>query len=316
MLSKILQLNPEYRDYLWGGERLRPGFSPIAEAWAVFAGDKVASGSLAGSTLSELAATYGAELLGKWTIQRSGTRFPLLIKLLDCAQWLSLQVHPTDELALQLEGPGHFGKTEAWVVLAATPEAQIIAGLQTGVTRATMQAALRNGAILELVQYHEVNRGDSVLMPAGTIHALGPGLLIYEVQQTSDLTYRVYDWGRPQTGGRVLHIDKAIAAANPASRPTISPSAAFVDGSQRILCSSEYFILEMLTANSQLIPQDTCAETFHALTVIEGSALVQAGSEEIRLEQFESAVIPAATGEYQIIPLGAYRLLKASVPAP
>ena len=316
MISKILQLIPEYRDYLWGGERLRPGSSPIAEAWVVFEHDKVASGRLAGFTLGELAMEYGIDLLGKWAVQRSGTRFPLLIKLLDCAQWLSLQVHPTDELALQIEGPGHFGKTEAWFVLDAVPGAQIIAGLQSGVSTAVLQAALQAGAILDLVQYHEVNSGDTVFMPAGIIHALGPGLLIYEVQQSSDLTYRVYDWGRPQTGDRVLHLDKALAAADPSCKPAQVALPALVDGSQTVLCRSTYFILEMLAAYSQKIHQATCAESFHALTVIEGSALVQAGGEEIRLEQFQSVVIPAVTGEYQINPLGVCRLLKASVSAP
>lgn len=316
MLSKILQLVPEYRDYLWGGKRLRPGYNPVAEAWTVYDQDKVASGPQAGSALSHLAALHGVGLLGTWAIQRSMSRFPLLIKLLDCAQWLSLQVHPSDELAIQLEGPGFSGKTEAWVILDALPGAQIIAGLHPNVTQQEMQAAIRAGTIQELVQYHWVKEGDTVFMPAGTLHALGPGLLVYEVQQSSDLTYRVYDWDRPQTKERILHLEKALVATNLACKPTTDAPPAIADGGQATLCSSPYFLLDKLSASARSIQQDTAGQSFHALTMIEGSARIIAGDEELLLEQFHSALIPAATGKYQISPEKPYQLLKASIPAP
>ncbi len=127
--------------------------------------------------------------MGANTVAHTGTRFPLLIKILDCAQWLSLQVHPDDEAAERLEGPGYFGKTEAWHVLDAAPGAQLIAGMRPDTTAEALAAAIRDGTILDFVQYQDVRAGDTVFMPARTIHTLGPGLLIYEVQQTSDLTY-------------------------------------------------------------------------------------------------------------------------------
>ena len=122
-LPSFLKLTPAYRDYVWGGDRLRPGHTPTAESWVVWEGDVIESGPLAGKTLGEAAQEYGEALLGEKTISRTGTRFPLLIKLLDCAQWLSLQVHPNDQLAVELEGQGQFGKTEAWHVVAAHPAA-------------------------------------------------------------------------------------------------------------------------------------------------------------------------------------------------
>jgi len=196
-LNTFLKLAPSYRDYVWGGEKLRPGHYPTAEAWVVWEGDVIEAGTLAGKTLGQLATEFGAALLGTKPVSRTGTRFPLLIKLLDCAQWLSLQVHPDDQLAVELEGPNQFGKTEAWHVLDAEPDAKLVAGLKPNIASELLADSIRNGTITEHLQYKDIKPGETVFMPAGTLHALGPGLLIYEVQQTSDWTYRVYDWGRP-----------------------------------------------------------------------------------------------------------------------
>ena len=306
-----LQLQPEYRDYVWGGDRLRPGHAPTAEAWVVYEGDRVANGPLAGRTLAQVAAESGAALLGERVVARTGTRFPLLIKLLDCAQWLSLQVHPDDEQAARLEGPQHFGKTEAWYVLDAAPGAQLVAGLQPGVGEAQMAEAVRAGRIMDLVQFHPVRRGDTIFIPAGTLHALGPGLLIYEVQQTSDLTYRVYDWGRPQSGGRVLHIEKSLAVTDPDAGGDVRHAR---DGRPRqTLCQSPYFRLELLAPTDAPLTLDTQGQTFHALTVIEGEARVTTSKDALTLRPFDTALMPAATGEYRVASGGGAKVLKASV---
>src|ERR1043165_9632347 len=209
-LNSFLILVPSYRDYGWGGDRLRPGHVPTAEAWIVWEDDQIESGPLAGKTLGQAATEFREALLGTKAISRTGTRVPLLIKLMDCAQWLSLQVHPNDKEAVELEGGGQFGKTEAWHILDAKPNATLIAGLKSGISPETLANSIRNGSIINHVQYAKVKAGDTVFMPAGTLHALGPGLLVYEVQQTSNWTYRVYDWGRPASEGRPLHIEKSI----------------------------------------------------------------------------------------------------------
>ena len=234
-LKSFLRLTPEFRDYVWGGDRLRPGHNPTAEAWVVWENDRVQTGPLAGKTLSEVANEFGSALLGERTIRRSGTRFPLLIKLLDCAQWLSLQVHPNDKQAIELEGPDQFGKTEAWHVLDSRPGAKLIAGLKPGTDSAELAEAIRKGTITEFVQYAAVSPGDTVFVPAGTLHALGPDLLIYEVQQTSDLTYRVYDWGRPQTETRRLHIEKSIRVTRPDLAAPVVPLPTHGDGTRVVL---------------------------------------------------------------------------------
>ena len=128
-MDNLLQLISEYRDYVWGGQRLRPG-TLTAEAWIVYEGDRIANGPLQGATLGEAAQQLGGALLGQKAMARTGTRFPLLIKILDCNEWLSVQVHPNDEQARQMEGPDQFGKTEAWYILDASEDAQLIAGVK------------------------------------------------------------------------------------------------------------------------------------------------------------------------------------------
>jgi len=311
-LDPFLKLVSSYRDYVWGGDRLRPGHSPTAEAWVVWEQDEIESGSLAGKTLGEAASQFGEELLGIKAMKRTGTRFPLLIKLLDCAQWLSLQVHPNDQQAVELEGPGQFGKTEAWHILDAQPNSTLIAGLKPNTSAETLAASIRNGTVIEHVQYTAVSAGDTIFMPAGTLHALGPGLLVYEVQQTSDWTYRVYDWGRPQTEKRPLHIEKSIQVARADSRAPILSMPECGDGAQQTLVECEYFTLEILCAPTKSIHLDTKRESFHAITVIEGKAALQAGDESLELDKFQTAVIPASVGSYQFQPLTNCRALKSS----
>ena len=311
-LDPFLKLIPSYRDYVWGGDRLRPEHSPTAEAWVVWEKDEIAFGSLAGRTLGEAASQFGEELLGAKAMTRTGTRFPLLIKLLDCAQWLSLQVHPNDQQAVELEGPGQFGKTEAWHILEAQPNSTLIAGLKPNTSAETAAESIRNGTVIEHAHYAAVSAGDTIFMPAGTLHALGPGLLIYEVQPTSDWTYRVYDWGRPQTEKRPLHIEKSIAVTRVDSRTLIIPMPDCRDGTQQTLLECEYFTLEILCASTKSIDLDTKRESFHAITLIEGKAVLRAGDENLELSKFQTAVIPASVGNYQFQPLTNCHALKSS----
>jgi mannose-6-phosphate isomerase len=311
-LNSFLKLTPEFRDYVWGGDRLRPGMNPTAEAWVVWENDRIEAGGWAGKTLGEAAAELGADLLGARAVARTGARFPLLIKLLDCAQWLSLQVHPNNQQAIEMEGPDQLGKTEAWHVLEAQPDAQLIAGVKPDVGLAELADAIRDGTIAEYTQYASVSSGDTIFMPAGTLHALGPGLLIYEVQQSSDLTYRVYDWGRPQTEARPLHIEKSIQVSTNWMAPIVATPFC-TDGSRTLLVKCEYFTLDLLTATSHVIELDTRGETFHAVTLIEGKARLRAGDESVELEKFQTVLVPASLGKYQFQPLTNCRALKASV---
>ena len=307
-----LRLNPAYHERVWGGQRLRPATPPIGEAWIVHEENRVTDGPQAGRTLAELTAEYGEALLGRVPLARTGDRFPLLIKILDAADWLSVQVHPNDEQAVQLAGPGHFGKTEAWHILEAAPGAQLIAGLKPGTTHDELAAAIRAGTVTDLSRYLTVAAGDTVFIGAGTLHALGPGLLLYEIQQTSDITYRVFDWDRPQSAGRALHIEQSLAVTNPAIAGEIQapPLAGQTIGG---LVACPYFTLEQVVGADEPIDLDTAGQSFHALTVVEGAATIVGTGWQHTLGRFGSVVVPAAVGVYQVRPQGACRLLKASV---
>jgi mannose-6-phosphate isomerase len=312
-LNSFLKLSPAYRDYVWGGEKLRPGHYPTAEAWVVWEEDVVESGSFAGKTLGAVAAQFGEAFLGAKAMSRTGTRFPLLIKLLDCAQWLSLQVHPNDKQAVELEGAGQFGKTEAWHILDSEPEAKLIAGLKPNTSPEMVAESIRNGTITEHVQYANIRPGDTIFMPAGTLHALGPGLLVYEVQQTSDWTYRVYDWGRPATEKRPLHIEKSIRVTRSDFTAPIRSAPEYGEGTRNILVQCDYFTLEILSAESNAIELDTNSESFHAITVIEGRAVLQTEAVSVELDRFQTAVVPAGMKRYEFRPLEKCRALKSSV---
>jgi mannose-6-phosphate isomerase len=312
MMNNLLQLTPEYRDYVWGGARLRPG-TLTAEAWIVYEGDRIANGALQDRTLAEAAHALGANLLGEAVVRRTGTRFPLLIKILDCNDWLSVQVHPNDEQARRMEGPDQFGKTEAWHILEAADGAELIAGVKDGTSTEALAAAIRNGTVVDHVQYHAAHTGDSIYMPAGTLHALGPGFLVYEVQETSNITYRIFDWNRPTSAGRALHIEQAVAITNPQGTGQIQAALDLQPDDRRSLVQCPYFTLELLTAQAQPATLDTHGASFHALTVIDGQGTIECGNERFTLNRFETVLVAAKAGQYQLRPMGSVRILKASV---
>lgn len=312
-MTELLQLIPEYHPRVWGGRRLQSsGDPPIGEAWIVYEHNRIANGAYAGRTLAEAGAELGAALLGRAVVAHTGLRFPLLIKLLDCNDWLSIQVHPNDAQAVALEGPGHFGKTEAWHVLEADADACLIAGVKAGTSLESLAAAIRNGTVLDWVQRQAVRAGDTVYMPAGTLHALGPGLLIYEVQQTSDITYRVWDWNRPASAGRALHIEQSLAVTDPTAVGQVRPLRPMMDTDAQQLVACPYFTLDLLASNTETLALDTEGQSFHALTVIQGSAIVESGDASATLGRYETVLVPAANRAYHIRPLAPVRLLKAS----
>lgn len=310
-IQTAFQLEPVYRDYVWGGQRLRPEAERTAEAWIVYEGDRIASGPLAGLTLAEAAQQHGAALLGRIPFAHTGTRFPLLIKLLDCADWLSLQVHPDDRLAVELEGAGQFGKTEAWYFIESNPGAQILCGVQAGTPAAVLNEAIRAGLLLDHMRRLDVQAGSTIFIPAGMIHALGPGLLVYEVQQTSDWTYRVYDWGRPATPQRPLHIEKSIAAARPDLAGELLPLPTGEAAFRLVQCP--YFTLETLSSGGQALDLAVDGSSFHALTVINGAATLEGDGWKFDLERFQTGLVPADGGAYRLSPRGGFQVLRSYV---
>ena len=298
---------------MWGGSRLAPARThPIGELWLAGPWIEVASGPRAGRTLEEVAVELGEPFVGSGAPAGPGPRFPLLAKLLDPAAWLSVQVHPDDEVARRLEGPDAVGKAEAWYVVDADPGAELLVGLRPGATFADARAAIaqpaegRGSAIVDLLARVAVGPGDAIMLPAGTLHAVGPGVLLYELQQPSDLTYRVDDWGRPASRERPLHVTQALASLGiggpPAIRRAVAPG--------RVLACPQ-FALDLVVEPNRL---DPAGRTLHVVTALDGPAdLAGAGWSE-RLEPFETVVLPAETAGYDVRPSAGSRVLVAALP--
>ena len=311
----ILKLEPEYRARVWGGRRLHASEPPTGEAWIAYGPSRVAGGPLAGRTIDELVAEAGPELLGGAAAVRFGPRFPLLVKLLDCRDWLSVQVHPNDDQARRMVGPGEFGKTEAWYFLDADPGAAILAGVRPGVSRSELSEAIRRGRIVDVADRVEVHAGEALLIPAGTLHALGPGLLLYEIQQASDTTYRAYDWDRPASDGRSLHLAECVeVTTTEPAHPRTSPVVDGGTGAARAV-SSDYFDLDLVcVAAGSSLASDTRGLVFDILTVVDGEVEIRHGLEAVRLSRFETALVAGATGEYEILARAAAATLLRTAP--
>jgi mannose-6-phosphate isomerase len=254
------------------GRPLPPG-DDYAESWEIVDHGRdqsvVANGPLAGETLGKLVSSRSHELLGRHAPQ---SRFPLLLKFLDCNRTLSVQVHPNDEQGARLEPPD-LGKTEAWVVLAAEPGSKIYAGLHEGVKRGDLAAAVAAGKCEELLHQFEPHVGDCVFIPAGTVHALGAGLVIAEIQQASDTTFRLFDWNRVDADGkpRPLHVEQALAVID-FERGPVSPARpqSTTESDRERLVASDKFVLDRLTLNNEheIGGDDRC----HILACLAGDA--------------------------------------------
>lgn len=308
------RLRPELKERVWGGTRLGAHEPPYGEAWIVSDVSTIVDGPLADRTLASAVAELPVELLGQQVFEREGARFPLLIKLLDPADWLSVQVHPDDALAQELEGQGFRGKTEAWYVLDAEPGVELIAGVRSGIDPAEVASIIREGSLDVLLERYPVRPGDALLIEAGLIHALGPGLFIYEVQQNSDITYRVSDWGRPASAGRALHREQSARAAKPALRPRFAPLVDPDATGSFAVVRCAYFEMELIVSNGASIERDTAGRSFEAVTVIQGRADIVSDGNRLELETYASAVVPALTGGYRMESSGPFRALVARVP--
>lgn len=312
---EVLRLTPIFQPRVWGGNRLDPDAAePIGESWVVYEGNLIENGRWAGRTLADAAWQMGVRLLGNAVVRRTGDHFPLLIKLLDSREWLSVQVHPNDEQAARLEGLGTFGKTEAWHVLEAAAGARVVFGLEGDLPVEDLRRLAEQGSLKDALRYVSVSRGDTLFTPAGTVHAIGPGLFIYEVQQTSDITYRLYDWDRPLAGGRELHLEKGLqviqsGVENPC--PVRRSSGA----SQRtVVAECEYFALDRISLSDESLVVPTGGESFHALTVVEGDAMISCSGGSTMVNALETVLVPAGNGHYEIAPLSSCTALVAYVP--
>ena len=294
-----LLLNPTLHQKVWGGRKLEtemgktlPDENPYGESWELHDTSTVANGHFAGEKVNDLVTKFGAELIGTGFDPAEG--MPLLIKFLDASDWLSVQVHPDDKQARELEGDPR-GKTEAWIMLFTDSNAKLVIGIQPGTSRDAMAAAIRAGILENLLVFADVTEGDVLYVKANTIHALGPGILMYEVQQSSDVTYRLYDWNRMGLDGkpRQLHIEKGVQVSNMDSIPAIThpDNEMMVDG--------DYFKTLRHTLRDDTLSLTTDGQ-FHALTCIAGKVRIEHSVESFDMPKGRTALIPASLGDYAL----------------
>lgn len=296
---------PIFKERIWGGRNLErlykknlPPKIPIGESWEISdrPGDEsvIANGSLTGKSIRWLMENHRDELLGAAKPAASG-RFPLLIKILDAQEKLSLQVHPPAAKAAQLGGEP---KTEMWYIADATPDADLFVGLKRGVTRDEFEKRIRDGSVAECFQHVPVKKGDAMFLPSGRVHAIGAGNVIFEIQQNSDTTYRVFDWNRVDASGkpRELHVEKSLASINFNDIEPALVSDKFVeeDGLKtRMLAEDPLFNVSFHEAapekNVRLAPR-----MMQIICVVEGRLEIQHDGNQMNLNAGQFCLVPAS----------------------
>ncbi|MCR5371072.1 MAG: ROK family protein [Clostridium sp.] len=300
----ILKLKPAVKEYLWGGRRLIEEYhvetsqDTCAEAWELSCrpeGESViVNGAWAGRTLREYIDGEGWEVLG--THCRRFREFPILIKFIDARDNLSIQVHPGNSFALQNEG--QYGKTEMWYVLDAEPDACLYYGFQREISTGEFAQRIRDNTLLETLNRVHVKKGDSLFIESGTIHAIGRGMVIAEIQQNSNITYRVYDYGRVDKDGkkRDLHIEKALAVTNRV--PIIRDGEGYPH-----VADCDYFTVDKLNLDGRItkrIEGEVSEASFLSILILDGEGTVTCGGETLSYRKGDSLFLPAGAGAWQI----------------
>ncbi|MDE6270198.1 MAG: class I mannose-6-phosphate isomerase [Muribaculaceae bacterium] len=307
----VLKFTPIYKTVIWGGDAIsRLKGEPVVEqcvgeSWEISAvpghESVVAEGPLAGKSIPELMAMFGADFVGRVPMERFGDTFPLLIKLIDARHNLSVQVHPDDKLARERhDSPG---KTEMWYVVACRPGSHIYCGLKAPLSREEYPACASDGSIMQRIAAHDSAPGQFYYIPAGTLHAIGAGNLIAEVQQTSDITYRVYDYGRVDADGnpRELHTELAADAIDFRFPNETEPTAkSFPDGKDGAV-SCPYFNVDLVPPGKTVLVGDN-PDSFTIIMTVGGEARIQpAYSRGIDLHRGHTVLLPAIARAHRLI---------------
>ena len=320
-----LVFEAELKEKIWGGRRLGealgkelpPGETPIGESWEARGGSVVANGPLGGRTLDDLKAEMGAALVGERVAGMEGEVFPLLFKYIDASEWLSVQVHPDDGYARERLGQP-YGKTEAWYIVSAEPGAQLVHGWKEPTTAGAVGEAVRENRLEGLLEYVPVTAGDVVFVPAGTVHAIGGGIVLGEIQQSSDTTYRLYDWGRVGFDGkpRELHLEESLRTLYYGLTTPHKTSPVEVrdgDVTRRFLTACRHFALESVEGG---VPWELGGDggSFQFVSPLDGAVRLSWPGGELELGRGRTALVPAGLGGCRVSAGGGYRLLRMWAP--
>lgn len=311
---------PQYR--IWGGNKLNQFLPPdlqmenLGEIWSLSGVQGnvsiVENGELKGKNLNDLIESYEEKLLGNKIWEKFGKEFPLLIKFIDAAQPLSVQVHPDDEQAKRLHNS--FGKSEMWYIMDAEKNAELIIGFEKGITKEDYQQHLENETLEKILHKVPVSKGDAVYIPAGRVHAIGAGVVLTEIQQTSDVTYRIYDYNRIEKDGkkRELHTDLALQAIDFNPIENIKTDYDKTENQFNTLIDSPYFETKILSAEKNILIQNN--DEFRIYICTEGMAKIKTIDSETELRNYECVLMPAEITHFEIQPENNCTLVEVKVP--
>lgn len=322
-----LKFSPVLKDKIWGGSKIKSvlgiDFAPLpncGEAWVMSGveGNQTAivNGFLAGNDLNELVEIYMGDLVGDSVYERFGDEFPILVKFIDAADYLSIQVHPDDELAAKRDIG--YGKSEMWYIIAADPGSELISGFSKKVDQATYLKHLENKSLREILNFEKVGKGDVFYIPAGRVHALGPGIFLAEIQQTSDTTYRIYDWDRVDSKGksRELHVEEALDAIDfkvyDDYKIKVEPKA---NGTSNLV-TSPFFTTNIIKLDKALAKDYSELDSFVIYVCVGGSVTVVHSGEtelQVKISQGEALLLPAAIDRVDIIPSVSSEILEVYI---
>ncbi|WKB82031.1 mannose-6-phosphate isomerase [Cellulophaga lytica] len=317
-----LKFNPILKERLWGGTKLRDVLNkPIenditGESWelSTVKGDVsiVANGDLLGTSLQELINTKTNDLLGKSVAERFGTEFPILIKFIDAKQDLSVQLHPNDELAKKRHNS--FGKTEMWYVMDADQDAELIVGFNKDVAKEEYAASIENDTLLDLLNYEKVQEGDTFFINTGKIHAIGAGVLLAEIQQTSDVTYRVFDFNRKDKNGnlRELHTEQALDAIDYTKKDDFKVAYSTKKNEVNTMVDCPYFKTNFIELTDNLKQDVANRDSFTIYMCVGGAATIKNEYGEASLVKGETILVPAMSTSIEIVSNGA-KLLEVTI---
>lgn len=310
MLNYPIKFEPILKEKIWGGDKLREilqkksNKNNLGESWEISGvkGDisVVANGSLKGKNLNDLLEKYQEKLLGEKNFQTFGAEFPLLIKFIDAKTDLSVQLHPHDKIAK--ERHDSFGKTEMWYIMQADEGAEINVGFKKSISKEEYLEHLNSGKITQLLNFEKVKKGGSFFINTGKVHAIGAGVLLAEIQQTSDITYRIYDWDRVDDEGkpRELHTDLALNAIDFEKKEDFKREYTSVENHSTNIASCEYFTTNFLPVNGSISKNYSHLDSFVIYMCVEGEAEVSIGENSERISMGETLLIPAENNEVKI----------------
>ena len=320
-----LKFKTIFKDKIWGGEKIKTvlgkDFSPLpncGETWEVSGvkGDisVVAEGELAGKALTDLLQEYKGELAGNKVFEKFGTEFPLLIKFIDANEDLSIQVHPNDELAKKRHNS--FGKTEMWYVLQADPGSTLISGFNQQVDERLYLEKLNSGQLSDILNKEEVQKGDIFFLPAGRVHTIGKGLLIAEIQQTSDITYRIYDFNRVDDKGqkRELHTEEALAAIDYKVYPEYRSVYPHKTNEVVEAVTSPYFKTSVLDFTENTTRDYTNLDSFVIHVCVDGAYDLIYNNQKVRVKKGDCVLVPNAIKNIQLETTTGFKVLETFVP--